>query len=48
MKVCELIKEGTGFPKLLNDEAVIPFLLAKGHLWKKSGTTVFPAVPKSG
>ncbi|HJP45074.1 MAG: pyruvate formate lyase family protein [Arenicellales bacterium] len=28
--VCELIKEGTGFPKLLNDEAVIPFLLAKG------------------
>ena len=30
MKVCELIKEGTGFPKLLNDEAVIPFLLAKG------------------
>ncbi len=29
-KVCELIKEGTGFPKLLNDEAVIPFLLAKG------------------
>lgn len=29
-KVCEIIKEGTGFPKLLNDEAVIPFLLAKG------------------
>lgn len=28
--VAELIKEGTGFPKLLNDEAVIPFLLAKG------------------
>lgn len=28
--VCDLIKEGTGFPKLLNDEAVIPFLLAKG------------------
>lgn len=28
--VCELIKEGTGFPKLLNDEAVFPFLLAKG------------------
>lgn len=26
----ELIKEGTGFPKLLNDEAVIPYLLAKG------------------
>ncbi len=29
-KICELIKEGTGFPKLLNDEAAIPFLLAKG------------------
>lgn len=29
-EVCELIKEGTGFPKLLNDEATIPFLLAKG------------------
>lgn len=28
--VSDLIKEGTGFPKLLNDEAVIPFLLAKG------------------
>jgi pyruvate formate-lyase/glycerol dehydratase family glycyl radical enzyme len=29
-KICDVIKEGTGFPKLLNDEAVIPFLLAKG------------------
>ncbi|MCG8617086.1 MAG: glycyl radical protein [Desulfobacterales bacterium] len=28
--VAELIKEGTGFPKLLNDEAVVPFLMAKG------------------
>jgi pyruvate formate-lyase/glycerol dehydratase family glycyl radical enzyme len=28
--VCELIKEGTGFPKLLNDEEIIPLLLAKG------------------
>ncbi len=28
--IADLIKEGTGFPKLLNDEAVIPFLLAKG------------------
>lgn len=28
--ICELIKEGTGFPKLLNDEAVFPFLQAKG------------------
>lgn len=30
MKICELIKEGTGFPKLLNDEEIIPLLLAKG------------------
>jgi len=30
MKVCELIKEGTGFPKLLNDEEIIPLFLAKG------------------
>ena len=30
IEVCEAIKEGTGFPKLLNDEAVIPFLLTKG------------------
>lgn len=29
-EICDVIKEGTGFPKLLNDEAVIPFLLAKG------------------
>lgn len=29
-KVCELIKEGTGFPKLLNDEAIIPMLMSKG------------------
>jgi pyruvate formate-lyase/glycerol dehydratase family glycyl radical enzyme len=28
--VCECIKEGTGFPKLFNDEEVIPILLAKG------------------
>jgi pyruvate formate-lyase/glycerol dehydratase family glycyl radical enzyme len=28
--VCELIKEGTGFPKLFNDEEIIPHLLAKG------------------
>jgi pyruvate-formate lyase len=28
--VCDLIKDGTGFPKLLNDEAVVAFLLAKG------------------
>ncbi|MCC6533939.1 MAG: glycyl radical protein [Burkholderiales bacterium] len=29
-KICEVIKEGTGFPKLMNDEAIIPLLLAKG------------------
>ena len=29
-KVCELIKEGTGFPKLYNDEEIIPLFLAKG------------------
>jgi pyruvate formate-lyase/glycerol dehydratase family glycyl radical enzyme len=29
-KVCELIKEGTGFPKLYNDEEVVPLFLAKG------------------
>jgi len=28
--VCETIREGTGFPKLMNDEAIIPLLLAKG------------------
>ena len=28
--VCELIKEGTGFPKLFNDEEIIPVFLAKG------------------
>ncbi len=30
LEVCEAIKEGTGFPKLMNDEAIIPLLLAKG------------------
>ena len=29
-RVCELIKEGTGFPKLLNDEEIIELFLAKG------------------
>ncbi len=28
--VCELIKEGTGFPKLFNDEEIIPSFLSKG------------------
>ena len=29
-EVCELIREGTGFPKLLNDEDIIPHLLSQG------------------
>jgi formate C-acetyltransferase len=29
-EVSETIKEGSGFPKLLNDEEIIPLLLAKG------------------
>ena len=29
-EVCQLIREGTGFPKLLNDEEIIPHLLAEG------------------
>jgi pyruvate formate-lyase/glycerol dehydratase family glycyl radical enzyme len=35
-KVCELIKEGTGFPKLYNDEEVIPLFLAKGATLKEA------------
>lgn len=30
MAVADLIKEGTGFPKLMNDEEIIPIFLAKG------------------
>jgi formate C-acetyltransferase len=29
-EICETIKDGTGFPKLLNDEEIIPLLIAKG------------------
>lgn len=29
-KIVDLIKEGTGFPKLYNDEEIIPLFLAKG------------------
>jgi formate C-acetyltransferase len=28
--VCETIKDGSGFPKLFNDEEIIPLLIAKG------------------
>jgi len=34
--VCELIKEGTGFPKLLNDEEIIPLFLLKGATWEEA------------
>jgi pyruvate formate-lyase/glycerol dehydratase family glycyl radical enzyme len=30
LKTCEVIKEGTGFPKLFNDEEIIPLYLSKG------------------
>ncbi len=30
MAVADLVKEGTGFPKLMNDEEIIPVFLAKG------------------
>lgn len=29
-EVCDLIREGTGFPKLLNDEEIIPHLIQNG------------------
>ncbi len=29
-EVCETIKDGSGFPKLFNDEEIIPLLIAKG------------------
>ena len=29
-EVCELIREGTGFPKLFNDEEIIPHLINRG------------------
>lgn len=30
LKACEVVKEGGGFPKFLNDESIIPIFLAKG------------------
>ena len=30
LKACELAKQGTGFPKFMNDEEIIPLLLVKG------------------
>jgi pyruvate-formate lyase len=34
--VAETIKEGSGFPKLINDEEVIPLLIAKGANFKEA------------
>ena len=35
-EVAETIKEGSGFPKLINDEEVVPLLLAKGAKFNKA------------
>lgn len=34
--IAETIKEGSGFPKLINDEEVIPLLIAKGANFKEA------------
>ncbi|SDE82685.1 formate C-acetyltransferase [Fontibacillus panacisegetis] len=35
-EVAETIKEGSGFPKLINDEEVVPLLLAKGATFEEA------------
>lgn len=35
-KVAELIKEGSGFPKIFNDEEIIPQLLSEGASWEEA------------
>jgi len=35
-EVAETIKEGTGFPKLINDEEVVPLLLSKGACFEEA------------
>ena len=35
-EVAETIKEGSGFPKLINDEEVIPLLLSKGAIFEEA------------
>ncbi len=35
-EVAETIKEGTGFPKLINDEEVVPLLLSKGASFEEA------------
>jgi len=37
-EIAETIKEGSGFPKLINDEEIIPLLLAKGATFKEANT----------
>lgn len=37
-EIAETIKEGSGFPKLINDEEVIPLLLAKGAQLQEANT----------
>lgn len=36
VEVAETIKEGSGFPKLINDEEVVPLLLAKGASFEEA------------
>ena len=44
-RICDVIKEGTGFPKLFNDECIIPYFLERGiplaeaRLYNVSGCT---------
>jgi len=35
-EVAEIIKDGTGFPKLINDEEVVPLLLSKGAAFEEA------------
>ncbi|MDF2922357.1 MAG: formate acetyltransferase [Paenibacillaceae bacterium] len=35
-EIAETIKEGSGFPKLINDEEIIPLLLAKGATFEEA------------
>ncbi|EHQ91480.1 (2S)-3-sulfopropanediol dehydratase [Desulfosporosinus youngiae] len=35
-EVAETVKEGTGFPKLINDEEVVPLLLSKGACFEEA------------
>ncbi|MBP2656083.1 MAG: bssA 2 [Firmicutes bacterium] len=37
-EIAETVKEGSGFPKLINDEEVIPLLLAKGASFTEANT----------